>query len=102
MPLCGKKSSKPSCQKVVIPRGMVNPGETTVIEIPAKLNKQPVVVAKRKQPSMPEEDYEQGPSERRSSSHKPPPTVPLRPRIDPYGPMRYQSLLMRENPPPQV
>lgn len=50
MPLCGKKSKSnvPSVQKVVIPRGMIDPSETTVIEIPAKLHKQPVVIAKRK------------------------------------------------------
>lgn len=43
---CGKK--KRDFQKVVIPRGMINPHETTVIEIPTNLQKQPVVVAKRK------------------------------------------------------
>ncbi|KRT81835.1 hypothetical protein AMK59_5410, partial [Oryctes borbonicus] len=43
---CGKK--KIEFQKVVIPRGMINPHETTVIEIPINLQKQPVVVAKRK------------------------------------------------------
>lgn len=50
MPLCGKKSKSdvPSVQKVVIPRGMIDPSETTVIEIPAKLHRQPVVIAKRK------------------------------------------------------
>lgn len=35
-------------QKVIIPKGMINPDETTVIEIPARLHKQPIVVAKHK------------------------------------------------------
>lgn len=49
MPLCTKKKEQtPMVQKVVIPKGMINPTETTIIEIPAKLHKQPVVIAKRK------------------------------------------------------
>lgn len=39
---------KGQVQKVVIPKGMINPGETTIIEIPSALQKQPIVVAKRK------------------------------------------------------
>ncbi|KAK4875757.1 hypothetical protein RN001_012179 [Aquatica leii] len=35
-------------QKVIIPKGMINSDETTVIEIPARLHKQPIVVAKHK------------------------------------------------------
>lgn len=47
--LCGGgKKKKQVYQKVIIPKGMVNPAETTIIEIPVKLQKQPVVVAKRK------------------------------------------------------
>lgn len=48
--MCSKGPCKKKIeyQKVVIPRGMINPHETTVIEIPTNLQKQPVVVAKRK------------------------------------------------------
>lgn len=35
-------------QKVIIPRGLVNPYETTIIEIPKKLQNKPAVVAKPK------------------------------------------------------
>lgn len=48
MPCGGGKKKKEVFQKVIIPKGMVNPEETTIIEIPSKLQKQPVVVAKRK------------------------------------------------------
>lgn len=44
----GSKKKKDVFQKVIIPKGMVNPTETTIIEIPMALQKQPVVVAKRK------------------------------------------------------
>ncbi|KAF2880033.1 hypothetical protein ILUMI_26154 [Ignelater luminosus] len=46
----GKKrdSNSTPVQKVVIPKGVINPDETTIIEIPARLHKQPIVVAKRK------------------------------------------------------
>lgn len=33
-------------QKIIIPRGVVNPDETTVIEVPARLKRNPVVVAR--------------------------------------------------------
>lgn len=36
-------------QKVIIPKGLVNPNETTIIEIPQKLQDRPAVVAKPKQ-----------------------------------------------------
>lgn len=59
--LCGGgKKKKQIYQKVIIPKGMVNPAETTIIEIPVKLQKQPVVVAKRKslkQYSEEDDDY---------------------------------------------
>lgn len=54
MPFSGKggkrrdSNSNTPVQKVVIPKGVVNPDETTIIEIPARLHKQPIVVAKRK------------------------------------------------------
>lgn len=48
MPLCKKKDKNGPMQKVLIPKGMINPGETTIIEIPARLHKQPLVIAKRK------------------------------------------------------
>lgn len=54
MPFCKKKkddgASVPpfTVQKVVIPKGMINPNETTIIEIPARLHDQPLVIAKRK------------------------------------------------------
>lgn len=35
-------------QKVIIPKGLVNPNETTIIEIPQKLQDRPAVVAKHK------------------------------------------------------
>ncbi|KAK5644908.1 hypothetical protein RI129_006208 [Pyrocoelia pectoralis] len=37
-----------SPQKVIIPKGMINPKETTIIEIPARLHRQPIVIAKHK------------------------------------------------------
>lgn len=50
--MCKKKDSAPripqTAQKIVIPRGMINPNETTIIEIPARLHDQPLVIAKRK------------------------------------------------------
>lgn len=73
MPFCKKKKDEhPSVppftvQKVVIPKGMINPNETTIIEIPARLHDQPLVIAKRKMNTSgwtsetirrdPEEDY---------------------------------------------
>ncbi|XP_074029384.1 uncharacterized protein [Leptinotarsa decemlineata] len=39
-------------QKIVIPRGTVNPNETTVVDIPNDLRGSAVVVAKKKGPSM--------------------------------------------------
>lgn len=101
MPLCGKKKSH-TVQKVVIPRGMVNPDETTVIEIPVTLIKQPVVVAKRKYPGQgagqqdayfPRQDAE------RYSAEKPIPMVPLKSRYDdPYT----RPSTTRCNPYPKV
>lgn len=34
-------------QKIVIPKGTINPNETTVIEIPGNLRKKSVVIAKK-------------------------------------------------------
>ncbi|XP_017772439.1 PREDICTED: uncharacterized protein LOC108559616 [Nicrophorus vespilloides] len=48
MSCCKKGGNNKPVQKVVIPKGMINPGETTIIEIPSNLQKQPIVVAKRK------------------------------------------------------
>lgn len=69
---------------------MVNPDETTVIEIPAKLHKQPVVVAKRKQSGKTyrEEDdvyYQQHYAES-YGVQKPIPSVSLKSRCDPCRP----------------
>lgn len=38
--------------KVIIPRGMIDPTETTVIEIPAELHKHPFLIAKKKVPAV--------------------------------------------------
>lgn len=45
MPLYKQKSP---VQRVIIPKGLVNPTETTVIEIPLIYNKQDVVVAQKR------------------------------------------------------
>lgn len=65
---CGKK--KIEYQKVVIPRGMINPHETTVIEIPTNLQKQPVVVAKRKTEPSPSSPSRRSSKSRTSSKQK--------------------------------
>lgn len=69
MPLCKKKQEEPkklphTAQKIVIPKGMINPNETTIIEIPARLHDQPLVIAKRKinSPTFTSETYNKVPS----------------------------------------
>lgn len=70
MPFCKKKEEEPpkipqyTSQKIVIPRGMINPHETTIIEIPARLHDQPLVIAKRKPngPSFTSEKYKKYPA----------------------------------------
>ncbi|XP_071050177.1 uncharacterized protein [Onthophagus taurus] len=42
------KKKKTHYQKVVIPKGMINPGETTIIEIPDLLQRQPVLIANKR------------------------------------------------------
>ncbi|XP_031352301.1 uncharacterized protein LOC116177455 [Photinus pyralis] len=52
MPVTSREKKRPtrniSPQKVIIPKGMVNPKETTIIEIPSRLHRQPIVIAKHK------------------------------------------------------
>lgn len=53
MPVTSRDKKQPtnlnlSPQKVIIPKGMINPEETTIIEIPSRLHRQPIVIAKHK------------------------------------------------------
>lgn len=51
MPLCGKiKPKPPSIQKVIIPKGMIVPGEITIIEIPTEYISSPIVIANNRNP----------------------------------------------------
>ena len=43
---CARKKLK--IQKLIIPKGMVNPNQTTIVEIPLNMKKQPILVARRK------------------------------------------------------
>ncbi|KAG5891885.1 hypothetical protein JTB14_015903 [Gonioctena quinquepunctata] len=45
-----KRDSKEKTQKLIIPRGTIDSADTTIIEIPVKLKRRPVVVAKRRNP----------------------------------------------------
>ena len=36
-----------SAQKIIIPKGLINPSETTIIEIPQHLKRIPVIIAQK-------------------------------------------------------
>jgi hypothetical protein len=51
-----------SAQKIIIPRGLIDPSETTIIEIPQHLKRTPVIVAQKQtrwaqQPQETNDDY---------------------------------------------
>lgn len=41
------RSERVSIQKIIIPRGAVDPNETTIIEIPQELRRAPIIIAQK-------------------------------------------------------
>lgn len=111
MPLCNKKKQEEvvqkaprTAQKIVIPKGMINPNETTIIEIPARLHDQPLVIAKRKinSPTFTSETYnrtpnsnmyEKDPSYYADDSNKSKPMVVQKPKPVQKPPESYSAFM---------